>query len=228
MSEIYFNNFVQVAGIIDQTEANLLLECGVNFLGFPLRLPVNKEDLTEEDASKIISILHPPNYGIVISYSSTKEEIIELSSKLNTNIIQLHGPIGKSVLEEVKSEHPQLTIIKSLVISENNEIQLFETMNKLEPHVDAFITDTYDPISGASGATGKTHNWDISKKIVEESKKPVILAGGLNPENVYNAIKYVKPHGVDVHTGVEDSNGRKDKIKTLKFLDEAKKAFREL
>ncbi len=70
--------------------------------------------------------------------------------------------------------------------------------------MDAYITDTYDPVTKASGATGKTHNWEISKNLVELSAKPVILAGGLNPENVYDAILKVKPAGVDVHTGIEN------------------------
>jgi phosphoribosylanthranilate isomerase len=54
-----------------------------------------------------------------------------------------------------------------------------------------FITDTFDPSTGASGATGKTHDWDISKSLVQLSPKPVILAGGLNAENVYEAILHV-------------------------------------
>lgn len=89
-----FKNFIQIAGIVDQEESNLLIQCGVNYLGFPLRLPVNKEDLTEENAAIITSNYKPPCYGIIISYSSTAEEVIELCNKLKTNIIQLHGTIN--------------------------------------------------------------------------------------------------------------------------------------
>lgn len=228
MNKISFNNFIQIAGIIDQAETNLLLQCGVKFLGFPLRLPVNKEDISEQEAAKIITDLKPPNYGIIISYSSTQDEIFELCSTLNSYIIQLHGPINKDILEKVKTLKPSLTIIKSLVVTENNEASLYKKIEELEPIVDAFITDTYDPVSGASGATGKTHNWEISRNIVKKSRKPVILAGGLNPENVYNAIMQVEPHGVDVHTGVENSFGRKDKVLVNKFIAEAKRAFQDL
>ena len=226
MQKINFNNFIQVAGVIDQQEAKMLVECGVNYLGFPLRLPVNKEDLTEVDAKSIIKNLQPPNYGIVISYSSTAEEAIELCANVGVNIIQLHGPITIEELVKLKSLKPEIQIIKSLVIHNDNVLQLLNTMNELEPHVDAFITDTYDPKTGASGATGKTHDWEISKKFVELSSKPIILAGGLNADNVFDAISKVKPAGVDVHTGVEDSSGRKEKRLVKKFIDQSIKAFK--
>ena len=225
MQKINFNQFIQVAGVIDQQEADMLIGCGVNFLGFPLRLPVNKEDLTEDEVKEIIHNLPPPNYGIVISYPSTAEEAMELCTKVGVNIIQLHGPITIEELVKLKSLKPEIQIIKSLVINNDNVLQLLNIMSRLEIYVDAFITDTYDPKTGASGATGKTHDWEISKKFVELSSKPVVLAGGLNPENVYDAILRVKPAGVDVHTGVENSSGRKEKQLVRKFFEQSKKAF---
>lgn len=228
MSEIEFNNFIQVAGIIDQAEADLLINSGVNYLGFPLRLPVNKEDLTEENASAIILNLTPPQYGVVISYSSTAKEAISLCKKMNSRIIQLHGPIALDELKKIKLNSPNISIIKSLVVTKTNREKLKKELKELDYYVDAFITDTFDPITKASGATGKTHDWEISKELVNISSKPVILAGGLNSDNVYKAIKEVNPAGVDVHTGVENSSGRKDQIQVVKFIKEAKKAFSEL
>jgi phosphoribosylanthranilate isomerase len=228
MNKINFNNFIQVAGVIDQVEADMLIECGVNYLGFPLRLPVNKEDLNEEEAKEIIQKLYPPNYGIVISYSSTAEEAIELCDKIEVNMIQLHGPIKIEELIKLKSIKPELAIIKSLVIRNDNVLELLNNLKEFEQYVDAFITDTYDPITGASGATGKTHDWEISKKFVKLASKPVILAGGLNPENVYDAILKVKPAGVDVHTGVEKSSGRKDKELVRMFFEQSQKAFKSI
>ena len=94
--------------------------------------------------------------------------------------------------------------------------------------MDLFITDTFNPSTGASGATGKTHDWKISRKLVEISSKPVILAGGLNPSNVKQAILQIKPAGIDVHTGVESSNGRKDYNLVKNFILQAKQAFAEI
>ncbi len=228
MNKPNFKEFIQVAGVIDRREADLIINSGVNYLGFPLRLPVNKEDLTEEEAAKIIKNFKNPVYGVVISYSSTAEEVIELCDKLGTKIIQLHGPIENKELISLKSERPDIYVIKSLVISKNNVSDLRKIISETEKFVDAFITDTYDPETGASGATGKTHDWNISRQFVEVSSKPVILAGGLNPQNIYEAIKFVKPAGVDVHTGIEGEDGRKDRKLLTEFIIQAQKAFNEI
>jgi len=118
-----------------------------------------------------------------------------------------------------------IIIWKSLIIEDGNMDELLQTLKLFEPVVDAFITDTFDPASEASGATGKVHNWEISRRLVEISEMPVILAGGLNSENVFEAIVKVKPAGVDAHTRLESSNGRKDKNKCLKFIEEANRGF---
>jgi phosphoribosylanthranilate isomerase len=103
-----------------------------------------------------------------------------------------------------------------------------EMIKSSSDYVDAFITDTFDPETGASGATGRTHDWHISKKLNMLSPKPLILAGGLTPENVYDAIIEVGPAGVDVHTGVENSTGRKDRDLVTQFITNAQKAFDEI
>ena len=221
-----FKNFIQIAGILDRAEAEMLLESGINYLGFPLRLPVNKEDISEEDAGKIIKSLNPPNFGILITYLNIAEDIIKFCKELGCSIIQLHGAIETSELIKLKTNFPELVIIKSLVTGKYSVNELKNIIDKQSEFVDAFITDTYNPTTGATGATGLTHDWEISRELVEYSKKPIILAGGLTPENVYDAIIKVKPAGVDSHTGVEDTDGRKDKKKVEMFLSEAMRAFR--
>ena len=116
-----------------------------------------------------------------------------------------------------------MVIIKSLVTGKYSVDELKNIIDEQREFVDAFITDTYNPTTGATGATGLTHDWAISRELVEYSSKPIILAGGLTPENVYEAIKYVKPTGVDSHTGVEDAEGRKDHKKVEMFLSESKR-----
>ncbi len=120
--------------------------------------------------------------------------------------------------------HPGLFIIKSLIVGRRSEDELTDSAEKFSPFVDAFITDTYDPVSGACGATGKTHDWIVSRRLVEVSSRPVILAGGLSPENVAEAIRVVHPAGVDVHTGLEDALGKKDPQKVSAFVTAARTA----
>ncbi len=226
--KIDFKKFIQIAGIIDQAETDMLLERGVEFLGFPLRLLVNKEDLSESDAAKIIKNLDNPSNAVLITYLSNSDEIIKLCDYLGTTSVQLHGSISLKELENLKTQRPDFTVIKSLVVTNNNFKELQQTVENMYRLVDAFITDTFDPTTGASGATGKTHDWNISRKLVEISPKPLILAGGLNPGNVYDAILQVNPAGVDTHTGVEGSDGRKDISQVRAFLKNAKRAFDEI
>ncbi|MCX6169650.1 MAG: phosphoribosylanthranilate isomerase [Ignavibacteriales bacterium] len=218
-------NLIQIAGVIDKEEAKTLMSLGVDYLGFPLRLPVNEEDLTEEEAVEVIKIIVPPHSAVLITYLNNANEIINFCDKLNVKIVQLHGHISQEELEKTKSLRPDLEIIKSLVVAQNNYSELEKIINTLSQWIDAYITDTFDPVTGASGATGKTHDWSISKKIVEVSPKPVIIAGGLNSVNVKNAILEIHPAGVDVHTGVESKDGRKNYELVKKFVEESKEGF---
>lgn len=218
-------NLVQIAGVIDAAEAEMLQQCGIRYLGFPLRLPVHREDLTETEAAAIIKSLAPPLFGVVITYLDQASEIAAFCHALGARIVQIHGDIERNELKRLKTLDPNLIIIKSLVIGMHDDKALEATVNAVSPFVEAFITDTFDPKTGASGATGKTHDWRVSRRLVELADKPVILAGGLTPENVKRAILEVRPAGVDSHTGVEDSSGRKSREKVRKFLSEASEAF---
>ena len=216
---------IQVAGVIDKQEASLLAGEGVKFLGFPLRLPVNAVDHTEEEALEIISTLEKDVQAVLITYQNNADDIIKFCDEMKCTWIQLHGDIELDELKSLKAQRPDLTVIKSLVIGKVTTENLLREMHCLSQYVDCFITDTYDSDTGASGATGKTHSWDISASIVKKSPVPVILAGGLNPENVKEAIFKVKPAGVDVHTGIEDNTGRKSLFKVKRFIEEANAGF---
>jgi phosphoribosylanthranilate isomerase len=218
-------NLVQIAGVIDEPEAAMLQECGVRYLGFPLRLAVHEEDLSEEKASQIIHRLRPPVFAILITYLKESREIAEFCATMGARIVQLHGDIQTDEVARLRELSPELLIIKSLVVGLHSESALQLMIDGYSRHVDAFITDSYDPDTGASGATGRTHDWSISRRLVEMSRRPVILAGGLNAENVRRAIVEVKPFGVDSHTGVEDDSGRKCREKVENFLAEARLGF---
>jgi phosphoribosylanthranilate isomerase len=217
---------IQVAGIIDQTEATLITDCSADYVGFPLRLDVHEEDLSEIEAASIIRSLPSKIRSCLITYLDDAAAIVELSQSLACTVIQLHGDICRSELARLRSRSPRIEIIKSLVVGDTNQFaELAESIIHLSPYVDAFITDTFDPDTGASGATGKTHDWTISQRLVEVSRKPVILAGGLTPANVGEAIHVVRPAGVDVHTGVENGNGWKNRRLVTQFIQEARNAF---
>ena len=114
-------NLIQIAGVIDAAEAEMLRQCGIRYLGFPLRLPVHREDLTKEEAAAIIKSLAPPVFGVLITYLDQASEIAAFCHALGARIAQLHGDIERDELKRLKTLDPNLTIIKSLVIGMRDE-----------------------------------------------------------------------------------------------------------
>ncbi len=218
---------VQVAGVKDAAEARLLVECGVDGIGFPLRLPVHRPDLDEAEAARIIRELPPRARAVLITYLADAAEIAALAAALGVRVVQLHGDVAPGALEQLRKFDPDLVIVKSLVVGRTSLPALEADVARQSALVDAFITDTFDPATGASGATGKTHDWAISRRLVELSPRPVMLAGGLTPENAAEAIRRVRPAGVDSHTGVEDAGGRKNRERVARFVAEARRALGE-
>ncbi len=223
-----FQRTVQVAGVRDLTEARLLESLGVDFIGFPLRLGYHQPDVSEETARTIIAALKASTNVVLITYESSAKELSNLTRFLGVSIVQLHGDVSSEEVKRIRRERPDLTMIKSLIVRPEfgqdtrpllNEARLYE------PWVDAFITDTFDPKTTACGATGLTHDWTISRLLVRQLTKPLILAGGLNPGNVYDAILEVGPAAVDSHTGVEGPSGEKSPERVARFVSEARRGF---
>ncbi|HOW96352.1 MAG TPA: phosphoribosylanthranilate isomerase [Kiritimatiellia bacterium] len=219
---------IQIAGVIDRAEAELLVRLGATHLGFPLRLPVHKEDLSEAAASEIIRRLPPTCPGVLITYLERADEVVEFCRQLGARHVQLHGGLAPDQAARLRERDPGLFVIKSLVVRPDNVGALVAQVRELDPFVDAYITDTFDPRTGASGATGKTHDWAVSVELVKLSARPVILAGGMRPGNVREAVRRVRPAGVDAHTGVEGPDGRKDGALVRRFIEEARLGFAEL
>lgn len=219
------NGLVQVAGIGSLDEGRMLLECGVDLLGFPLRLPVHATDTSEDEARSIIEQLGAPRC-VLITYEEDPDRLVEFCRFLNVNTVQLHADVSVEVLARIKTLL-SLRIFKSYVVGRES-MDPARFVQAYSPVCDAFITDTFDPSTGASGATGLVHDWDVSAKLVRYSPLPVILAGGLNPANVREAIRVVRPAAVDVHTGVEARNGSKDPELVRAFVREARAGFSEM
>lgn len=218
-------NLIQVAGIIDKGEAELMVECGVDWLGFPLRLPSGKNDISEDDARTIIGNLPTDRAGVPISYLTVATEVAEFCDELGCSIVQLHGDVTPDELAALQQLRPNLQVLKSLVVRGDNLAELLAQVDESQEFVDMFITDTFDPSTGAKGATGKTHDWPVSAELAARSVKPLMLAGGLTPENVANAVRVVRPAAVDAHTALEGADGRKDRDKVVRFVQEAPDAF---
>ncbi len=216
---------VQIAGIRSPEEARMILGAGADWLGFPLRLEHHGEDLPDRDVEAIIATLGIGDRAVLITYLERAPDILALAARLGCRRVQLHGEITAGETHRLRESGAGFFLIKALIVRPGDPDELLGRIREFAPLVDAFITDTWDPQTGARGATGKTHDWDVSRRIVEESPRPVILAGGLTPENVARAIERVRPAGVDAHTGVEAPDGRKGPALVGAFVGEARRAF---
>ncbi len=218
---------IQIAGVRNQRDLDTLCGLSVPLIGFPLGLDVHDPDVGVAQAAALIERIPAPTRGVLITYLSLAREIEALAGRLGVDMVQIHGAIEMPELSALREAQPDWWLIRSLVVRDNED-ELFRMIDETHDLVDAYITDTFDPVSGASGATGKVHDWSVSRRLVEHSPHPVILAGGLDPDNVEQAIHTVMPAGVDAHTGVENSEGDKDPEKVRLFVERARRALGQL
>ena len=148
---------IQIAGIMDRDEAEMLAAEGVDWIGFPLRLTVNREDISEERAAEIIRSLARPTRAVLITYLRTADAILALCRKIGATTIQLHGDTPLAEVIRLKTAKPDLHVLKSLVVRSGNFDALKGIVSQYAGCVDGFITDTFDPATGATGASSTFH-----------------------------------------------------------------------
>ena len=213
---------VQIAGVSSLEEALTAEEAGADALGFTVRLPTGVHDgLTEAKARDLVARLPPFISSVAITYVSSARDAVELCRYLGVMALQLHGEFPLGELRLIRAALPHLKLIRAVHVTGPEAVG---RARALERQVDAIILDTYDPTTGRGGATGKTHDWTISRQIVAAVRVPVILAGGLTPHNVVGAIRAVSPWAVDVHTGIEDADGTRNLAALRSFILRAKGA----
>lgn len=166
--------------------------------------------------SEIVSKVPPPIATFLLTSRQKAEEIILQHSKTRTNTLQLVDHLPHHELIKLRE---QLTGVKLVQVIHVLDEQSIEEALSVNNYVDALLLDSGNPRLKVKelGGTGRTHNWEISRKIVDEVKIPVFLAGGLNIENVKEAIEIVQPYGLDICSGVR-SNGNLDEIKLKLFF----------
>lgn len=216
---------IQAAGVLGPDEALMLAQSGFTHVGIPLRLAHHSEDVDDSGAARIVAALQGKAEPVLITYLTDPGEVSALADALGIRTVQLHADLQVPGLARLRELRPDFWLIKSLIVRAGNIEELLRRAEAAAPHVDAFLTDTHDPATGAVGATGKTHDWSVSARLAESLDKPLILAGGLDADNVSEAVRTVRPSGVDAHSGVEDASGRKDPALARAFVSEARRAL---
>ncbi|MEJ5222404.1 MAG: phosphoribosylanthranilate isomerase [Tepidiforma sp.] len=199
---------VQIAGISTLDDALACERAGADAIAFTIGLPSGPHNgLDEAGAAAIIRALPPFITPVLITYRVTAAEVVPMCREMGVSQVQLHAPADPAELQRMRAAIPGLKLILAVNVTGPEALDLARDR---AARADALILDTYDPATGRHGATGKTHDWSLSARIVEAVGVPVILAGGLTPANVAAAIRRVRPWGVDVHTGVERPDGTTD------------------
>ena len=200
---------VKICGITNVGDALMACEFGADLIGVVVS-EESKRKISFEKAKEILDSVPENVLTVVVTTSTDANELQRIADEIKPRIIQLHGEVSEDLKLNVK-------LTKSISVEKG--LDYIEYMKKYE-FVDFFLLDS--KVKGIVGGTGVTHDWNISKEIVGASEKPVFLAGGLNPDNVKEAIEKVKPYGVDVASGVEKEIGKKDLEKVREFIRRAK------
>lgn len=223
----YWPPRVQVAGVTSLEEVVFCSRAGVDAVGFTLELPGGIHDGLTADKTRDIVLRMPANLmAVLITYLQTADEATRLARFINAHAVQFHGGIEEGESAAFRRRCPTMKTIARVTVHGQEAIRDAQCFTR--PLWDAIILDSFDPNTGRQGATGLTHDWSISAAIVRRAEVPVILAGGLTPENVASAIGQVRPHGVDVHSGVENPDGSRNLEKIRRFARAARAAFNML
>jgi phosphoribosylanthranilate isomerase len=207
---------VKICCIQSIEEAELAIKYGASAIGLVSEMPsgpgVISEDLIAEIAAHI-----PTEIKTFLLTSKTKaEHIIAQHNKCKTTILQLVDSVEINVYRKLRDALDGISIVQVIHVQDEESIK--DALN-VDKYVDAILLDSGNQSKKVKelGGTGRTHNWSISKKIVENVNVPVFLAGGLNPSNVSASINEVKPYGIDLCSGVR-VNGILDENLLKKFF----------
>lgn len=213
---------VQIAGIKTVEDALMCVKYDCDAIGLLVGKSHNSDDfISVSKAKEIIDCLPPFISSVIITHLEDGDEIIRILKETNANTVQLHSYIKESEVRKIKNTLPYVKILRLIHISDEGKI-----LNELEEDFigDCLFLDSINVKTNQFGGTGLVHDWNKSAEIVKNTNLPVILAGGLNPNNVADAIRIVKPYGVDTNSGCKDINGYRNEKATKAFIENSKKA----
>jgi len=210
---------IKICGLRTLQDALFAHHAGADALGFVIDVPVNTpRKVTSQAAQAIISKLPPYAHTVGVVMPSDVQSILRIIEKTEVDALQIHGNATAAMIRELKAKIHIKTIRAFSIAADAN---VTATVNEIEKYIEsgigAILLDTKDEAN--AGGTGQTHDWNKSREIKDSINCPLILAGGLTPKNVADAIRVVEPYAVDVASGVESSPGIKDHQKIIDFIE---------
>jgi phosphoribosylanthranilate isomerase len=192
------------------------VECGASAVGLVSAMPSGPGVIDEDLIAEIAARVPPAVATFLLTCKQDADSIVEQQRRCGVNTLQLCDRVARDVYPELRARLRGVSIVQ--VIHVNGE-ESYEEALSVAPHVDALLLDSGDQSLAVKelGGTGRTHDWRVSRRIVESSPAPVFLAGGLKDENAAEAIETVRPFGIDVCGGVR-TDGRLDAEKLKRFF----------
>ena len=223
----------QIYSLQTPEEARMCIEAGADRIGVAVATGCNlPSEVSEETCAQIYEQAKGKAETVLIVVTESEEPIYAPLKKLRPDVLHICGYDFQSTpefAEKIRKLQPGIKLLQAVAVDGPGAI---ERAKYFAGFCDEIILDSVDPSIAGIGAAGITHDWSISAEIVKTVFCPVILAGGLSADNVAEAIKAVKPWGVDSFTKTSDkfSDGtsRKNPEKVRAFIENARKAFSEL
>ncbi|MDL1893814.1 phosphoribosylanthranilate isomerase [Sphingobacteriales bacterium CHB3] len=209
---------VKVCCISSIDEARLAIRCGASALGLVSAMPSGPGPIPEELIAEIAAVIPPGVASFLLTSKQDADSIIKQQRRCRTNTLQLVDRVSVQTYQELRRELPGIGLVQ--VVHVTGEESIVEAITVSE-FVDAILLDSGNqslPVKELGG-TGRTHDWNLSRQIVESVSVPVYLAGGLKSENVAEAIRQVHPFAVDLCSGVR-TDGKLDESKLAAFFNE--------
>lgn len=208
----------KICGITQVEDLKAAVTAGADALGFVVGVPSSTRNLSLETAARLVRQVPVFASSVLVMVPGALDDLTEAYEMIRPDILQVHGD-GIPNIEEIREAIPGATLIKGIKSEPGETLRAAEEASGF----DAVLLDTFSP--GKHGGTGMTHDWRISEEIrINLGPGRLILAGGLNPSNVKEAIRTVRPYAVDVSTGVESSPGIKDHEKIISFIEKVREA----
>ncbi len=202
---------IKICGITNLEDALFAAENGADAVGFNF-YKKSPRYIPPEKAAEIMTQLPPFIVPVALFVNEREEKIRNIQFTTGIKVIEFHGDESPEFCERFATR-----VIKAFQVKDKESLK-----QMAQYHVSAFLLDSYR--DGLHGGTGETFDWHLA--VVAKTFGRVILAGGLTPDNVVEAVKLVQPYAVDVTSGVEKEKGIKDHAKLKKFITEVRRASR--
>lgn len=207
---------VKICCISSVEEARMAIAHGAAALGLVATMPSGPGPIPDNLILKIARTVPPPIATFMLTSETDAQAIIAHHTRTLTNTIQIVDELTAGSYDAIRTAIPSVKLVQVIHVMDEGSV---EEAIRISTQVDALLLDSGNPKAAIKelGGTGRTHNWQLSRKIVERTRVPVFLAGGIHAGNVQQAISEVGPFGIDLCSSVR-TDGKLDPVKLESFF----------